>query len=260
MINRTRALLTTFTVTAAAATFSLTIEPAFAGIDMGRSGPPHVGQAHPKGDQLQNPGVLPIYSRPQGKSYSQWSATWWQWALQMPATGHPLKPGGVLCNERQSGKVWFLGGTFTPSPNLVSRSCVVPSGTALFFPLINSAYFALLSDPPETRTEEFLRAAAECSDPNISVTIDGVPLKKPAQYLVRSELFDVQLLADNVFGLDETVIPQFKLSPSADFGYYLFLSPLPVGVHDIAWSATMNCPGLGGEVSQNISYHLTVAR
>lgn len=204
-----------------------------------------------------NPGVAPINSRPHGKSYSQWAASWWQWALQMNATGHPLLPGGVLCNERQSGKVWFLGGTFTGDGQPVARSCPVPPGTALVVPLIAAGYFAFLNDPADTRTEAFLRAQVECTDASVSVTIDGVALREPTQYLERSVLFDVQLPVDNVFGVDATVVPELKLSPSVDFGYYLFLNPLPRGTHDIQWTARMTCPSLG-TIVQNNSYHITV--
>ena len=104
-----------------------------------------------------NPGVAPINSRPHGKSYSQWAASWWQWALQMNATGHPLLPGGVLCNERQSGKVWFLGGTFTGDGQPVARSCpfhrVLPSSSRF------CRWVLRVSQRPRgTRTEAFLRA------------------------------------------------------------------------------------------------------
>ena len=38
-------------------------------------------------------------------------------------------------------------------------------GKSLFFPLINNFYGAFLNDPPETRTEEFVRAAGSCTEP-----------------------------------------------------------------------------------------------
>lgn len=254
----TRSKITALFAAGIAAVLSMSaFDEALAGADTSRRGSVGGRPSDAHGGAKNNPGVVPVHARPMGRSYSQWSAAWLQWVFQMPATGHPLLPGGVQCNERQSGKVWFLGGTlFSADP--VSRACVVPSGTSLFFPLIQQGYGAFLNDPPEQRTEEFLRQAVECTDPVIAVAIDGVVLKNPAQYLVRSALVDIQLPADNLFGLDETTVPQLKLSPSVDFGYYLFLAPLPVGVHDISWSAKMNCPISGGEVSQTVNYHVSV--
>src|SRR5262245_36828567 len=59
-----------------------------------------------------NSAVVPISSKPYGKGYADWSAIWWQWAFSMPVDEHPLfdtAPGSA----GQTGKVWFLGGTFT---------------------------------------------------------------------------------------------------------------------------------------------------
>ena len=135
----------------------------------------------------------------------------------------------------------------------------MPTGTALFVQLISSAFFAFLNDPPETRTEEYIRAAAECTDfQATSVTIDGVEVRNPAQYLERSEVFNVQLPVNNVFGLDAATVPDLTFSPSVDMGYYLFLRPLSVGTHEIAWRVSMNCPGLAGTITQNQALTVTV--
>src|SRR5437899_4468391 len=53
-----------------------------------------------------NPGIHPINSKPYGLSYSEWSARWWQWVLQIPAATNPnLDATGVDCAEGQSGQV-----------------------------------------------------------------------------------------------------------------------------------------------------------
>jgi hypothetical protein len=254
---RSSKIIVTFAAGLAAVLSQFVYDEARAGADTSRRGSSDGRPPQTQSAGRHNPAVVPVHARPLGRSYSQWSAAWLQWVFQMPATGHPLLPGGVQCNERQSGKVWFLGGALF-SANPVSRSCVVPAGTSLFFPMIQQGYGAFLNDPPEQRTEDFLRQAVECTDPVIAVAIDGVAIRNPTQYLVRSALVDIQLSTDNLFGLDETTVPQLKLSPSVDFGYYLFLAPLPVGVHDISWSAKMNCPISGGEVSQTVNYHVSV--
>lgn len=205
----------------------------------------------------QNPRIAPIYSRPAGHSYSEWAARWWQWALQTPASIHPVNGGP--CSSGQTGNVWFVGVNFSSDGTPIARSCTVPSGTALYVALINHGFFAFLNDPPEQRTEEFIRARAECTNFQAqSVRVDGVEIRNPAQYLERSVVFDVQLPVDNAFGVTEADVPQLKLSPSVDFGYYLFVRPLPVGAHEISWSVSMECPSFGGSISQNQTLSISV--
>src|SRR5262245_21462667 len=95
---------------------------------------------------------------------------------------------GEDCAQRQVDQVWFLAGSVSADPAVpppaVVRTCAVPVGKSLFFPLINNFYGAFLNDPPETRTEEFVRAAASCTEAaEISVSIDGCKVHKPNRFL-----------------------------------------------------------------------------
>lgn len=205
----------------------------------------------------ENLQIAPIQSHPHGQTYSEWAAQWWQWALETPASVNPvLDQTGQHCAEGQMGHVWFLAGTFGTETVPFVRTCTIPTGTALFFPLINTFYGAFLNDPPETRTEDYLRAQVACKDISISVEINGVPVSNPLQYHERSPLFDVQLPADNIFGVGEDVVPRLLLSPSVDEGYYLFLHPLPPGKYTIHWVASQSCPA--ANYAQEVTYHLTV--
>jgi len=210
--------------------------------------------------QEHNPRIAPIQSHPGGKSYSQWAANWWQWALQNPASTNPLLDKGE-CNVGQKGRVWFIGGTFSGEANKeVVRNCSVPAGTSLFLPLINTFYGAFVTDPPEQRTEKFLREQVDyIKNKNLillKAEIDGVSVKNPSQYLEKSPLFNVQLTKDNIYGVDESVIPQLLLAPSVDQGYYLFLEPLKPGKHTIKWQAKISTPT--GNSEQNITYNIVV--
>lgn len=85
-----------------------------------------------------NPGVLPVESRAFGRSYGEWSAAWWQWAYGIPVPVNPLfDETGARCGTGQSGKVWFLAGVFNASGTAVRNDCEVPTGTALFVPILN---------------------------------------------------------------------------------------------------------------------------
>lgn len=204
--------------------------------------------------QDNNPGIAPIQSHPNGKTYGQWAAAWWQWALQTSKSINPLLDNGD-CSVGQKGNVWFIGGTLSNEP--VVRNCTVPTGTKLFFPLVNTTYGAFVTDPPEQRTETYLREQVACDAPiQLQAEIDGKSIKNPTQYLEQSPLFDIQLPPDNVYGLDETTIPQLRLSPSVDQGYYLFLEPLKPGQHTIKWKAKISCPS--SNVEQNVTYNIVV--
>ena len=203
--------------------------------------------------------IAPSQTEPAGQTYGRWAAEWWQWALGVPAAENPLTDTtGQFCDQRQVGDVWFLAGASGPAP--IDRSCEVPAGKSLFFPLINNVYGAFLNDQPATRTEEYVRDAARCTQPaRISLRIDLSNIPKALLTFTgasgsQSPIFNVQLPPGNVFGLDETVAHELVLSPSAEQGYYVFLYPLRPGHHTIKWTASGCTPGS----SQDITYHLNV--
>jgi hypothetical protein len=199
-----------------------------------------------------NPGIAPPNSNPSGASYSEWAARWWTWALAQPAAVNPvLDETGAHCAQGQSGHVWFLAGTFTG--DIVTRSCSIPAGKALLVPIVNDFYGAFLTDPPDQRTEAFVRAQVACvgTATGLSAEIDGVPVDNPTAYLEKSPLFDVTLPADNIAGLPAG----FVLSPSVDEGFYLFLRPLSTGEHTLHFHADAVA---GCVAEQDVTYDLTV--
>jgi len=209
--------------------------------------------------------VAPIYSKPEGQSYGRWAADWWQWALAIPKAENPLADTtGKQCLQRQVGEVWFLVGTspFFNTSGKTVRACSIPAGKALFFPLINNASLAFLNDPPDQRTEQYVRSNAKCTQPaQITVSVDGRKILQPEQYFTgrwgsESPIFNVQLAPGNFVSDDQAVLPELLLSPGAEQGYYLFLYPLSPGKHTIKWVAT-GCTQGG---SQDITYNLTVTK
>jgi hypothetical protein len=205
--------------------------------------------------------VAPIDSLPEGQTYGRWAAQWEEWAVGVPGAENPLTDTtGQYCGQRQVDRVWFLAGTF--GPGTAVRACDIPARKALFFPLINNAYFAFLSDDPETRTDEYVRSQAKCTQPaQISVSIDGSKVAHPQRFFTGpsgsgSPIFNAQMPPENFFGLDEATAPELLLSPSAEQGYYLFLYPLSPGTHTIRWVAS----GCAADGFQDITYNLTVAR
>src|SRR4051794_13222740 len=111
--------------------------------------PNALAHRHPS-DDLK---IIPPQARVDGKTYGEWSARWWQWTFRLPANSsgahtHPLlADGAVDCRYGQVGKVWFLGGTYVSNPDPennkvyvgnANRSCRIPAGTTLFFPVLNA--------------------------------------------------------------------------------------------------------------------------
>jgi hypothetical protein len=197
--------------------------------------------------------VLPPKAHPYGHSYGEWAADWWQWALSQPAATNPLlDETGAQCGNEQEGKVWFLAGAITGDP--VTRTCTVPSGKALLFPVINAFYCAEPDDPPEERTVAFAReqvAYVEAAT-DLAATIDGRAVRKLPAYFEESAVFSVVLPEDNIFG--DPDLGGVRLEPCVDAGYYLVVRPLRPGEHTIHFAGTT------GDFSVDVTYHLTVSR
>jgi hypothetical protein len=204
-----------------------------------------------------NPRVFPPNSHPYGNTYGEWSARWWQWALSIPAATNPnLDTTGANCAEEQSGQVWFLAGSFGGT---FDRTCTVPTGKALFFPILNAAFGAAVGDCEPTNPGvpcdvTVLRAAAAASmDPvTIEASIDGVSLRNLSDYRVQSPVFSVTLPEGNILDVESGTY-----APMVSDGYWLMLVPLSAGVHTIHVKGIIT-GGVFEEFESDVTYHLTV--
>jgi hypothetical protein len=194
-----------------------------------------------------NPGIIPPHANPFGKSYSEWSAMWWQWAMCSPVGGNPLyDTTGSDAAKNQPGKVWFLAGMWVAveaEPGhyvaVAERTISVPNGTALFFPILNAYADNVGVDPPLTTQELGDQAAAIMSSAgDMSCVIDGRPVEgladfQTSPYRARAAGFSFWLPpSDNIYqnaGVDfwGTVFP------AAADGVYLMLAPLNPGEHTV---------------------------
>lgn len=192
----------------------------------------------------------PPPAKPHLKAYADWAALWWTWAVTTPAPVNPVvDQTGVHCAEAQPVPgVFFLAGSFETAT--FTRTCTVPVGTAFLIPMLNDAYFVQQTDPPEQRTEAFARSQVHCveQNPQLLLSVDGVPLANPVGTLEHSSVFSVNLPPDNVFGA-----PPQLLSPSVDEGYYGFVEPLTPGSHQIHITSSSGCG-----VTEDVTYNLMV--
>jgi hypothetical protein len=222
---------------------------------------------HGDGGDEGNPGVLPPSSHSHGKTYAEWSAAWWQYALNIPVDHSPfLDSTGADFAVGQSGDVWYLSGTFCPSSNgvcneqtpaTVVRNVTVPAGKALFFPILNSEFDNF--DPATGKedlgfTVDQLRAQAAAGTldavGNMTATVDGRAIHNLEQYRAISPVFSYSLPANNIAGVPGPVTVHTAVAD----GYYLLLAPLSVGQHTIHF--TGNLPHFN--FALDVTYHITV--
>jgi hypothetical protein len=201
------------------------------------------------------PGPVPPNSNAYGKGYDELAAGWLEWAMAAPASTNPiLDTDGSYGAMGQSGKVWYLAGT---TGGTATRSLTVPTGTALFFPIVN--YFWVntpeLEDPPwspeqEANARSVLAAEVDTAQ-DLVLEIDGKSYAVAPEFRVPSTVGNCVLPADNLFanlgvnaGPHECVVD----------GYWALLPPLSVGEHTIRFAGGFASSGF----ELDVTYHITV--
>lgn len=190
-------------------------------------------------------------------SLEELSAQWWQWSLSIPTNVNPVVDlSGEYCMVGQRGNIWFLAGTFDGS---ATRTCTIPEGVSLFFPVVNSAQI----NTPNICGQKGPLSVSEMRT-NVAAFIDGI--KQPSASLdgkplynvkrVKSIVFATTLPANNIFyDACNGDSPPGVFSPAVDDGYYAKLPPLPAGRHIVEFSAA-NDSGF----SVNVRYELKVVK
>jgi len=217
-----------------------------------------------KGNQ-DNPGVVPPQATPNDHTYGEWAAMWWQWALSIPADRNPLlDTTGEFAGESQRGPVWFVAGTFSST---VERSYTVPSGKALFIPVFVWIFGSGVFDceptiPGVTCDVPTLQATAAMNTEAaevLEVTIDGVPVQNLRQYRGASPggfsvVYPENSVVNAAFGVD---LPAGTYTPQVTDGYWLMLTPLRKGTHEIHLRASASVTS-NGSISFDVLHHITV--
>jgi len=203
-----------------------------------------------------NSGVLPPHAHPYGKSYGEWSASWWQWFMEHPVAGHPgVDSLDFDVSSGQDGNVWFLGSPF----GTVEREVTIPAGKALFIGLLN----AEASDTEYgTLTEEDQRALAEWlvdHVASVSCSVDGKPVQNIERHRLQSPQFSFTAPDPWIF----SPAPSGPGTAVSD-GYFVMLAPLSAGEHtiQIAGSFYFAAGELGPdpvEFGLDVTYRVTVS-
>jgi len=226
-----------------------------------------------RAEDREYPRVIDSDSVVFGRTFGEWSAAWEQWAYSIKVDQHPLFDNGD-CTVAQSGPVWFLGGKFcangaTCSATGVVRSCNVPRGKALYFPVINGEDSALEevvaqehSTDPDPEFYQQIAGMRVFEDTNMTgmpvyCSVDGAWIPDlQRRFRVQSVAFGFTIPDNNYL---KAVYPSsmsggFKAGtyyPAIDDGYYVMLAPLAPGHHTLHF-------GGGNPTWLDITYHLHV--
>ena len=177
--------------------------------------------------------IYEITDKPFNRTYSDWTAKWWQWAYSIPKDHHPAYDNtGKFCGEKQKDPVWFFPGTFG---HPVIRYCSVPAGNAILFPILNSECSYI--EFPQIKNEIELRDCAKIIQDKVinhSASIDHNELKNLGEYRIQTSLFNFSLPNNNILGL-----PLQNTQAVAD-GNWVFLKPLGLGQHEIKFKGEVN--------------------
>src|SRR5262245_15879465 len=201
-----------------------------------------------------NPGISPPNSTPHGKTYAKWSALQWQQAIEAPVAGNPFTEGGCY---PLSGAVFALA-----APIGVSEpSCTIPTGKALFVPVLTTECSSLEPPPFHGDTEAEQRECAKFWADHfvdLSVEIDGAPVNSLTSYRVVSPQFTFTAPDPNILG----VAGGGPGTGVAD-GYYLMLVPPSRGEHTIRVRGSIHLSVAEGhpfdfDLTDDVTFHLTV--
>jgi len=171
--------------------------------------------------------IYPIDSTPCGRSWDEWVQLWWKWCYSEPIEKSPTSDdSGVHCSRGQIyEKVWFLAGTFGGPP--AERTCKIPEGRSIFFPLIND--FISFATDPDLKTEDELRAYAKRDldeARSLYLRINELELRDLNKYRISTSIFELAISPKETSGIPVT-------TQAISDGYWIFLEPLPAGYYRI---------------------------
>jgi hypothetical protein len=176
--------------------------------------------------------LLPPDEKVANTSQEDWSRAWWQWAGSFENSISPVADQtGEHCARKQSGDVWFLAGTYETKRTI--RTCTVPKGKYLFFPLIN--YVVMPRGNRPTSCFAVTSSAARMTEQvsSLLLEIDG---KRHGDLAVHRQA------TRSCFDMGVSAEPPIPIYPSAANGYYVMLRPLPPGKHTLNFGGAL--PGM----------------
>ena len=177
--------------------------------------------------------LYPRDSKPFGKSWEEWAASWCKWLLSLPKDVNPsLDETGKNCSQSQlDPNVWFLAGSFGNTVP-IKRYCKIPKHMAIFFPILEKED-SFAEDTDLQLEKELQLRAKEFIDrvKRLYVKIDGTKAKNLYKYRVQSQIFDLNFPINSVYDVRPGI------TKSVCDGYWVFVRPFSApGKHEIHFS------------------------
>ena len=213
-----------------------------------------VAFAGPKGVR-----IVPPNAKFHGKTYPEWHAAFWQYALSRPLAGHPfLDTPEYDFSAGQKGSVWFVGGPDGP----ITRTVSIPSGKALFLTLRDVETSSLEAWPFFGATEAEQRSnSVWFADRIVDVycEINGVPVPNLHQFRFQSPQFGFTAPTPWIFGNFDPGPNVGGRGTAVGDGYFLMVE-LPKGQHTIHFGGTYHFEAgeLGNEEPFDLPHDITM--
>ena len=209
------------------------------------------------------PAVSARSSSGQSADPEELAAGWWKWALKKPTQVSPLlgdyswkgQPrGAAKCAGGSRLGVFNLAGEFTLEESAggfvgeATRTCKVPAGKPIFFPVFN-----FICSPATNDTGDLRELCTQLTDETLPgssyfATVDGedLPIER-----VASGPFTITVPKDNVLGAPPGAYP------AATDGLWVYLPEgLTKGEHVITFGGTFPTPF--GTLTLDITYNIIV--
>lgn len=192
-----------------------------------------------------NPQVIPHNAVYRGKTYSQWEASFWQWALALPLgpLPHPFADCTRPISAGQSGNVWYWSAPDIPNELCDQSATVIPAGTSIFLSTLDDEASSLdappFNDPTATGQLAIAQQFANFIQ-DLFVTIDGVPVKDVTAYRTTTAQFTFNAPTPWIFNTTG------GSGTGVGDGYFFMLKPLPPGPHTIHYGGRFHIPASAG--------------
>ncbi|MFM0053844.1 hypothetical protein [Caballeronia grimmiae] len=210
------------------------------GDDSGAAGGSAVAHTSASAAAVATTQIVPPGGTFNGRTYAQWQASFWQWALALP-TGpvpHPFQD----CTNRsisadQSGDVWYWS---APDAKLTCNQSgtIIPPGKAIFLTTLDVEASSLDSPPfYATTPADQLAIARQFANyiQDIFVEIDGIPVRNVMAYRATTQQFGFNAPSPWAFG------DVGGTGTAVGDGYFLMLR-LPPGSHTIHYGGIFQIP------------------
>ncbi|MFO1204416.1 MAG: hypothetical protein U1E63_01430 [Burkholderiales bacterium] len=205
-------------------------------------------------------------SKVYGKTYGEWAAEWQKWAYAGTSAQNAITDtDGRYCNLNQPKEgVWFLAGTFGQVN--VTRTCTIPKGRALFYPLVEYGWIDCPGTPDEDLSDAQVRAIlAGTIDTacQLTSTLDGVAIASLQVLTGRTQSPNFRSILPNDSVIADksgcpTPLPGGKTGRQIVDGYWIMVPPLSSGKHNLTLHGALCNPNGPAFFENGVTYNLNV--